>query len=69
MARSRVRWAVATDRMVITIEIGERWWLPAYLRTLVLVAWLTGAEPDIPKVVRFVVCHGLYVRVRRLDEQ
>ena len=44
-----------------TVTIGVRWWVQPYVMTLVLVAWLFGAEPDEDKLARLITRRGLYV--------
>lgn len=45
------------------IEIRVRWWVIPYLRTLLFVAWMTASMPDPDRVVRFIMRHGVVVRI------
>lgn len=48
---------------IVTLEIGVRWWVIPYLRTVAFFATLTGCQPDFQKVAAFVIQRGLRLAV------
>lgn len=47
---------------VLTLVIDVRWWVIPYLNTIALFCGLTGYEPDMQKITRFIARHGIRVR-------
>lgn len=47
----------------LTVTVTLRWWVKGYLQSCVLFAMLFGMSPDAPKIVNFVMRHGVKVRI------
>ncbi|WP_313083698.1 hypothetical protein [Atlantibacter sp.] len=47
----------------LTVEVKSRWWLPVYIKTLMLFCLMTHREPDYEKVSAFIAKHGISQRV------
>lgn len=43
----------------MTIEVKIRWWLPVYIKTLMLFCLMSRREPDYEKVSAFIAKHGI----------
>lgn len=54
------------QRCYLLITVRPRWWLPIYLRTLIFLCQLFGAEPHWERV-NYWVRRGLLATVRRID--
>lgn len=48
----------------IVLELKTRWWVPVYLRTLMMFCILIRQEPDYDKVAGFIVRHGISKKVK-----
>ena len=48
----------------ISIEVKSRWWLPLYLKTLMLFGHLIQREPDYEKVSAFIAKYGIGQKVK-----
>jgi len=51
------------DRMTVTMVCRQSWWLKYYLAGVLVMAHITGREPDLRRVVRLIE-RGLEVEVR-----
>lgn len=52
------------DTSTIVLELKFRWWVPVYLRTLMMFCILIRQEPDCDKVAGFIVRHGIRKKVK-----
>ncbi|AIX68914.1 Uncharacterised protein [Klebsiella pneumoniae] len=43
----------------ISIEVKSRWWLPLYLKTLMLFCQMIQREPDYGKTAALITKHGI----------
>ncbi len=43
----------------ISIEVKSRWWLPLYLKTLMLFCQMIQLEPDYGKTAALITKHGI----------
>lgn len=48
----------------LTIEVKSRWWLPVYIKTLVLFCLMSQREPDYKKVSAFIAKHGIFQKLK-----
>ncbi|WKN20827.1 hypothetical protein [Azotobacter vinelandii] len=42
------------DKVTVTMQVKIAWWWPAYVAGVHLMSWLTGLDPDMAKVERWV---------------
>ena len=48
----------------ISIEVKSRWWLPLYLKTLMLFCQMIQREPDYGKTAALITKHGISQKVK-----
>lgn len=48
----------------ISIEVKSRWWLPLYLKTLMLSCQMIQQEPDYEKISAFTAKYGIGQKVK-----
>ena len=48
----------------IVMELKTLWWVPVYLRTLMMFCIVTRQEADYDKVAGFIVRHGISKKVK-----
>lgn len=48
----------------ISVEVKSRWWLPFYLKTLILFCQLIQRKPDYEKVSAFIAKYGIGQKVK-----
>ncbi|WP_312583051.1 hypothetical protein [Atlantibacter hermannii] len=48
----------------LTVEVKSRWWLPVYIKTLMLFCLMTHREPDYEKVSAFIAKHGISQKLK-----
>lgn len=46
------------DRSCMTVKLRFPWWWRLYLGGCYLFAFVTGLEPDVEKIARFIVRHS-----------
>lgn len=53
---------MATSRL--SVEIKSRWWLPVYIKTLIMLCLMMRCEPDYQKVGNFIVKYGISQKLK-----